>query len=656
MQKITDKIAALPPGDVYHSLEFFPPKTEMGLQNLTARLERMALALRPLFVTVTWGAGGSTATKSLQLAEICQSHLNLTTCLHLTCTNMSKKTLDEALESAKEIGIRNILALRGDPPRHDEYFNPATDEKQGENEAERREFVWAIDLVRYIREKYGDYFCIGVAAYPEGYAEGTCPEHQDPVHDLPYLIDKVKAGADFLMTQLFYGVDKYVAFEKMLREDPSGVFADMVIVPGLMPIQSYSILRRTTKLSNASLPQSLQDRLEKVKGDDAKVKSVGVDILEDIVTKLRNTLPTRPLGFHFYTLNLEKVVSLVLERCNLIPPPDETAIIEDDEAGTIIVHGQRRDRRTSSLTVPDNRLVVDGLEGRGDSMLLETAKTAGFLQNNNQSEQRADVTLTISEGEGTLGREATWDDFPNGRFGDARSPAFGDIDGYGPSLHMSHSQAAKLWGFPAAPEDISALFVRHITGDLSAIPWSEQDLNEESKVIRDELVALNKKGWWTVASQPAVNCCRSDDATFGWGPTGGFVFQKAFVEFFCSTDDLVRLEGKLRQLGDVVSFYAANDAGEYRSNMPPSEESLNAVTWGVFTGKEIITPTIIEEVNFKAWKEEAFSIWYEWSRVYPPRSPTAQFLAGVARKYWLVNVIHHDFPEPAALWELLAGL
>ncbi|KAF8537061.1 methylenetetrahydrofolate reductase-domain-containing protein [Trichophaea hybrida] len=654
MQKITDKIAALPPGEAFHSLEFFPPKTEMGFQNLTARLERMALALRPLFVTVTWGAGGSTSTKSLQLAEVCQSHLNLTTCLHLTCTNMSKKLLDDALESAKDIGIRNILALRGDPPRNEEYFNTPTEEDNGQ-----REFVWAVDLVRYIRKKYGDYFCIGVATYPEGYAEGSCPEHQDPVRDLPYLIEKVKAGADFLMTQLFYDVDKYISFEKMLRDDPSGLFKDMVILPGLMPIQNYHILRRTTKLSGASLPESIQEHLEGVKGDDAKVKNVGVDILTEIISKLRSSLPAKPIGFHFYTLNLEKVVSFVLERCHLISPPpeEESAVFEDDLDSNKFVYGKRRDRRASSIIDPNNHLIVDKIEGRRDSMLLESAKQAGFLHTNKQSDQPLSVTLAISEGEGTLGREATWDDFPNGRFGDARSPAFGDIDGYGPSLHMSHSQAINLWGYPVSLTDVSDIFVRYIKRELHAIPWSEQGLNEESKVIQNELVALNEKGWWTVASQPAVNCCRSDNPIFGWGPDGGFVWQKSFVEFFLPPQDLERLEQRLKELdGDSVSYYAANGKGEYRSNVKSSDEALNAVTWGAFKAKEIITPTIIEEVNFKAWKDEAFTIWQEWSRVYPPRSATSKFLTEIADTYWLVNVIHHEFPNPSALWELLKSL
>src|SRR6202021_2876804 len=115
MEKITDKIAALPANSKYFSLEFFPPKTAMGSSNLRARLDRMSRALRPLFITVTWGAGGSTAEKSLELAELCQRELGLTTCLHLTCTNMNRALVDRALEEAKVLGVRNILALRGDP-------------------------------------------------------------------------------------------------------------------------------------------------------------------------------------------------------------------------------------------------------------------------------------------------------------------------------------------------------------------------------------------------------------------------------------------------------------------------------------------------------------------------------------------------------------
>ena len=107
--------------------------------------------------------------------------------------------------------------------------------------------------------------------------------------------------------------------------------------------------------------------------------------------------------------------------------------------------------------------------------------------------------------------------------------AFGEIDGYGVSLHVSISQAKELWKQPTTAQDISHLFSRYVSGDLAAIPWSEEGLNPETNTIQDELLRLNQKGWWTVASQPAVNGVRSTDPIFGWGPRNGFVFQKVRI-------------------------------------------------------------------------------------------------------------------------------
>jgi methylenetetrahydrofolate reductase (NADPH) len=409
--KITDKIATLSDDASYFSLEFFPPKTAMGTTNLRARLDRMARALRPLFVTVTWGAGGSTASRSLELAELCQRDLGLTTCLHLTCTNMSKALVDEALKAAKEAGIQNILALRGDEPRG-EYKDALGEGKEGEDE-----FVWAIDLVRYIRRNYGDYFCVGVAAYPEGHADGSHPTEQSLQHDLPYLVDKVQAGADFIMTQLFYDVDAYDKCEKTLREHSSGTFKSIPIIPGLMPIQSYQILRRTTKLSNAKLPESIVDRLDAVRGDDEMVKKVGVDILAEIVESVK-AIKARthgPKGFHFYTLNLEKAVAFILECTNLIPSFTPVLISDvfaiDDITDTLplpqlLINGEKKNRRQSSVgSGPHNFVIIDREEASG----FETTGAEAAVPKEGIN-TRAN-TLAISEGEGALGREATWDEY-----------------------------------------------------------------------------------------------------------------------------------------------------------------------------------------------------------------------------------------------------
>ncbi|KAK5662990.1 hypothetical protein OQA88_6404 [Cercophora sp. LCS_1] len=673
MERITDKIAALPADANYLSLEFFPPKTAMGFSNLRDRLDRMARALHPLFVNVTWGAGGSTATKSLELAEICQRELGLTTCLHLTCTNMSRQLIDKALEDAKALGIRNILALRGDPPRRSEYRSADEPELSDEED----EFVWAIDLVRYIKKTHGDYFCIGVAAYPEGHADESHPLGQSLEHDLPYLVEKVQAGADFIMTQLFFDIAAYDAFETRLRSHPSGAFKDIVILPGLMPIQSYQMIKRTTKLSHANMPDALMDRLDAVKGDDEKVKSVGVDILSELVDQIREikSRTPGPKGFHFYTLNLEKSVSFILERTGLIPPstpepafalpilPGPPAIQVNGSTPPQLVQDIGR-RKSSIGSDPRNRIIVSGRPASHpdyEATALEASVPAEPVNT------RAN-TLAISEGEGVLGREATWDDFPNGRWGDARSPAYGQIDGYGVSLHVTVSQALRLWGTPKTAEDINNIFIRHLKGELSAIPWSEEGFNAETDKIRQQLIRLNSKGWWSLASQPAVNGLRSSDPTFGWGPQNGFVFQKAFVEFFIPSADWKTLRAKLEQPGmhDSVCFFATNAAGDFISSDtvdPPSvdaqgkpllrEASTNAVTWGVFPGKEIVTPTIIEEVSFRAWSEEAFGIWGEWAKVYGKGSESEKLLEAVRSDAWLVNIIHHDFVEKDALWDFL---
>lgn len=498
----------------------------------------MAHSLRPLFVNVTWGAGGSTSSKSLALAELTQRQIGLTTCLHLTCTNMSRKLIDEALEQARALGIRNILALRGDPPRSEEYKAEDGAAPEDEDDDSNKDFTWAVDLVRYIRKTYGDYFCVGVAGYPEGHSDQSHPEHQSVAFDLSYLVDKVQAGADFIMTQLFYDVDAFQAYEKLLREHESGAFKSIAIIPGLMPIQSYQILRRTTKLSHARLPQGILDRLDVVKGDDEAVKRVGVEIMGDIVRQIRQVPAPGPRGFHFYTLNLEKAVAHILERTNLIPEPpsavaaqaDESAAIDESD-GFVLVNGgqQDRKRRKSSIanSAPQNRVIIDHSDPPPSS-----SSNASYTAFDDEAgvpggslTSRAN-TLAISEGEGALGREATWDDFPNGRWGDARSPAYGEIDGYGVSLHVSIPNALKLWGHPVDIQDISTIFERHVRGEIDAIPWSEESLSPETETIREELATLIRKGWWTVASQPAVNGVPSTDEIYGWGPKKGFVFQK----------------------------------------------------------------------------------------------------------------------------------
>lgn len=653
MEKITDKIALLPDNGSFFSLEFFPPKTDAGQEHLQARLSRMARALRPTFVNVTWGAGGSTASKSLELAELCQRQLGLTTCLHLTCTNMEKGLLEKTLAACKDIGIRNILALRGDPPRRYEY---GLDEAP---ETESGEFVWAVDLVKYIRKEHGDYFCVGVAGYPEGHSDESNPEagSQTVDFDLPYLLEKVQAGADFVMTQLFYDATGYLEYEKKVKTYQGGVLGKLPIIPGLMPIQNFHALKRIAKLSHATLPPDLMKQLEDHRSNDEEIKKVGVDYIAKIIDQIKATPTSHPRGFHFYTLNLEKSVSYIVERCRLIPELTAEDFLDGpavEEGGELLSASANHSRATSRRR-PSNR--------RPSSPHNHTMDDGSTVSSNPPS--RA-TTLKISHGIGSLGREATWDDYPNGRFGDARSPAFGEIDGYGPSIHMSPASARTRWGFPESREDIQRLFLRHIKGEVDVLPWSEGPLSPETRVIEKQLCGLIERGWFSIASQPAIDATSSDDPIFGWGPRGGFVFQKAFVELFVSSKDWKEeLRPQLEKHKGRVSWFASPctlpssgrlvvDAQSEDKEFESSEGlgAANSVTWGAFPGKEIASPTIIEEISFRAWVEEAFNLWAEWERCYPV-GKTRTFLRECREDSFLINVIGHTFKQPGELWEIL---
>ncbi|ODV94260.1 hypothetical protein PACTADRAFT_45076 [Pachysolen tannophilus NRRL Y-2460] len=638
---IKERVQELGKDDIFYSFEFFPPKTESGLRNLMARMGRMSV-LNPLFVTVTWGAGGSTSRKTLELASTCQQELGFTTCMHLTCTNTDKSIIDNALQKAKEFGVRNILALRGDPPVGEEYYSPDPN----------NDFCYAVDLIRYIRKNYGDYFCIGVAGYPEGHVEGSHDSEQDPAKDLPYLMEKVSAGADFIITQLFYDVDKFVEFEQKVRLELEKINKqDTLIIPGLMPINNYQLFNRASKLSHASIPTSISNRFDDcIKTDDDKVKEIGVEILDDIVKQIYRKTNGRIKGFHFYTLNLEKSIAQIIDRSEILSKVianDEFENAIDDECidqasqfsspSSAISTKPRRDSNSNKVITNDvnNVFTEDPL----------TAASSNF-----QTPKK--TIVQISSGEGVLGRDATWDDFPNGRFGDSRSPAFGEIDGYGPSLKVPKSKYYEFLGYPTSLKDISKVFINFLTNKISSYPWSDNiGLNPESALIQEELIQLNERFRFTLASQPATDAAKSSDKIFGWGPRDGFVYQKAFVELFISKDYFQNVLKPKLDGNKNVSYFYADSKNNFKSSLESS--SKNAVTWGVFPDREIVQTTIIEDESFKAWNEEAFKIWTEWQRLYPKQSASYKLIGDIIEGYYLISIIYHDYKDENGLWDLL---
>lgn len=635
------------------SLEFFPPKTETGKQNLLDRMERMS-ALGPLFVTVTWGAGGTTAEKTLELASLAQKNLNLPVCMHLTCTNMDRYIIDDALIKCKKAGIRNILALRGDPPIGQDW---------SDLEAANSEFKHAVDLVRYIKTQHPESFCVGVAAYPEGHCEGEAEGYeQNPQKDLPFLKEKLDAGADFVITQLFYDVDKFLSFEVLFREHVS---SEIPLIPGLMPINSFLLFNRAAKLSHASIPQSILQRFPpEVQSDDDTVKSIGVEILIEIIEKIYNGTNGRIKCFHFYTLNLEKAVAKIVatsptlsntldegedenEQAAASEPEEdkEGDIVLEDAVGVnvknLINESRKRRRQSSNVSnvsseLTSNRVII----GQRDQQSVGAPTRK--------------VVISISQGSGTLGQSATWDEFPNGRFGDSRSPAFGEIDGYGPTIKVGNKKAYELWGSPRSIKDLQIVFIKYLEGSIDSLPWCDLGLSAETALIQEELIQLNDKGFFTLASQPATNGSYSTDKIFGWGPAGGVVYQKAFVEMFVPKQvwENGGMKRKLEQYGRAkLTYYVTDSRGVFETNLEPN--SSNVVTWGVFSDSQVIQSTIVSEESFKAWSDEAFSIWLEWAKLFPRNTPTNSLLRQFHQEYCLMSIVHHDYIHPDELWEIL---
>ena len=234
-----------------------------------------------------------------------------------------------------------------------------------------------------------------------------------------------------------------------------------------------------------------------------------------------------------------------------------------------------------------------------------------------------------------VARTQDWDEFPNGRWGDSRSPAFGELDAYGIGLKGTNEQNIKLWGKPRTLRDVANIFIRFIEKDLQSLPWSESPITDESDEIKHELIDLNKRGLLTLTSQPAVNGVSSSHPVHGWGPHGGYVYQKAYLEVLISPELMPELIARIDKDPDII-FYAVNQNGDLRTNTP--SDGPNAVTWGVFPGKEIVQPTIVETVSFMAWKDEAFRFGFDWAHCYPTDSPSRELISGIMSTWYLVNI------------------
>ena len=255
-----------------------------------------------------------------------------------------------------------------------------------------------------------------------------------------------------------------------------------------------------------------------------------------------------------------------------------------------------------------------------------------------------------------LTRTENWDDFPNGRWGDISSPTFGELNQYhairaGSKINEIRKKRKRIWGEPKSIKDISNVFVSFCKGDINSLPWCETKLAIESEHISKELVTLNKAGCFTINSQPNVNGISSADPNFGWGSEDGMVYQKAYLEFFTSKNNLDVILEKIKS-NKNISYQAVNKSGDIISNV--KRDNVNVVTWGVFPGEKIKQPTIVDARSFMIWKDEAFSLWInDWASIYEKDSISYSIINNIYENYFLVNIVDNDFISSNMIKQLL---
>lgn len=304
---------------------------------------------------------------------------------------------------------------------------------------------------------------------------------------------------------MFYDADVFIDWGRRLRA--AGI--TIPIVPGIMPIQTFAAFKRRTDFAGTIVPQELWDLLEPIKDDDAKVREAGTQYVADMCRKILDA-DLGIHGLHCYTMNLSRGTEMLLERMHFVPTADRVKPLP----WRVSLTQKRRTETTRPI----------------------------FWSNRQRS---------------YLVRTRDWDEFPNGRWGDASSPAFGDVDALLAALPIKAQDAIDLWGKPATLGEVAALFARFCRGDLKRLPWSDQPAAKETSRIAEQLARINELGFLTVSevggfperaspllqvrradtptlrtpptqinSQPRVDGAKSQDPAFGWGPINGYVYQK----------------------------------------------------------------------------------------------------------------------------------
>lgn len=390
------------------------------------------------------------------------------------------------------------------------------------------------------------------------------------------------------------------------------------IIPGLMPIQSYSSFLRMTEFCNIKVPTHITNQLEPIRDNDESVKEVGCQITAKICKQISCSDVGHDIdGIHFYTLNLERSTFRILDEMNaLSSSPEVSSSTSTKEKPNSPMSKQRQFPWKSSA-----------LEKRS---VQEEVRPINWANRPKSYAMRTD----------------DWDEYPNGRWGDSTSPAFGELSSlshfYRANIGTEDERRQYLGEYLIKHEDVYNVFARYIEGSIPYLPWCESSLQPESFTIQSQLATLNRNGFLTINSQPATNGVNSEHPVFGWGRPDGYVYQKLYLECFVSPNKIQQVVEMVKE-NTSMHLYAVNHSGE-EIRTGSEENTVTALTWGVFPNREIIQPTIFEPSTFLVWAEEAFLLWDSmWASLYDYGSQSFDLIDEIKNTYFLVAIIDNDF-------------
>ena len=606
------------------------------------RIDRLARS-EPLFISVTCSSSVSGAMATLGLCrhilEVCAENklifksrttqtrpllflqfAGVSPLMHLTCAGKSEEELKAILAAAKEAGVCNILALTGDVPA-------AGDQPS----------LKAVDLVKLARAEHGTYFCIGVGAYPGGWvASGSpAPATVNLEAEVAALLTKQSAGAQFAVTQFLFDHTQH----KALADAAKSAGVTIPIIPGILAVDRPRLVGRMAKQCGVQLSQAVQAEVDGAGPweDDPDANATTSDPLAGALAQLAASLVAAGApGVHLYTLNLEGPATTLVQTA-----PLQEALAARGGAAVL--------RRRLPWRAP----VGASREGEAVRPIFWANRPNSYIQ-----------------------RTSSWQEFPQGRWSevaetvpgpaltteDAGSAAGADSGQWGsgsaapgtPTSAGAGCSELGGWGPPAdrrvmwgerldSEAAVWNVFAGYMAGSVPRLPWCEAELHPETSHMTSRLVQVNQAGLLTINSQPAVAGEASDHPVHGWGGAGGLVYQKAYVEFF-ARPELVSaiMEVAARPAFAAVRYMAVDAKGNSYTNSTAS--SATAVTWGVFPGREVVQPTVVDPAAFQVWREEAFGLWRNvWASAYDEDSETHALLHDIASKYYLVNVVDNDF-------------